>query len=152
MTTPADDQEADRVVADAARQAGLATRGTDQEIADAVRAVGAACRRIAEALRPTLEHLGAVWSEAVRNLAPIVEAYERGELRLQAATDRSCHCLCPMHRDAGMFCTMERAKVITLVGGVDRVGEPVPMCGPCAGWWATARPDRVDKIATDRSC
>jgi len=135
----------DRRLADAARQAGLATRGTDREVAEAVRAMWAAFQKVAASMRSVINDLWPVWAEFARNLAPLVEAYERGELQLLDPGDRSCHCLCPMHRAAGMFCTAERAKVVTLIGGIESPGH-VPMCQPCADWWVTARPDRVAHV------
>ena len=132
----------DRQLADAARRAGLVIRGTDREVAEAVRA---AFHGVALTLRPIMTSLWTAWADLARNLTPLVEAYERGELQFLDPGDRSCHCLCPMHRAAGMFCTAERAKVVTLIGGIESPGH-VPMCQPCADWWVTARPDRVAHV------
>lgn len=60
--------------------------------------------------------------------------------------ERSCHCLCGMHRDDGMFCLgadLIEVERVPLVGGLIEKDDGVPMCPPCAAWWRTQRPERI---------
>lgn len=64
-----------------------------------------------------------------------------GQLRAQ-----SCHCLCPRHRPAGMFCDPDQGMaLVTLIGGHVSPCD-VPMCSPCAAWWQAAQPHRVTLV------
>lgn len=59
-----------------------------------------------------------------------------------------CMCVCPLHRDEGMFCAGEAEVRVTLTP-TRSVPEPrVWMCPACAGWWERARPERV--VSVDR--
>jgi hypothetical protein len=63
-----------------------------------------------------------------------------------APEDTSCHCLCGIHKSAGMFCAGVRAWTVTLLTEVVPPSADVPLCGPCATWWVGHHSDRVVQV------
>jgi hypothetical protein len=89
------------------------------------------------------EAAGAAEAELERILAQVPAPGPA--VQAPVGSDALCHCLCPKHRDDGMFCTGAATDQVTVLSGfTGPQGVPVPMCGPCATWWRQQqRPDRV---------
>lgn len=124
----------DAALVELARQAGWPLKATDAETAADVRRV---VRQVAGLTAPFLRWLATLSAEDVARVSGLM----LGE------PDASCNCLCPVHRESGMFCAGVQAYTVTLVGGLIPHSQ-VPMCNPCAEWWRRERPHRVQEAVS----
>jgi hypothetical protein len=117
--------------------------------------VGAAFAAVAEGwalIAGTARAAGESFAVSVRAVAAALEAAGVSLADLTAAGPDLgwCMCVCPIHRDAGMFCSGP-AEVRVVLAATRSVPGPSPvwMCPACAGWWQDARPDQVVSVTAE---
>lgn len=107
-----------------------------------------AIARVHAAVHTLWAELRTAYAAVARECGPTLLALAQLQGWDLAEPTEACICLCPVHRGqprvlkAPPQCKGRATLAVELTGPYNRP-PGVPMCAPCAAWWAAERPQRV---------